>query len=82
MCEAFCLYEHRERYKPYEKHHSTALDAGKLAEELGIKNLILYHTEDDHLDIRKEAYTREAKENFGGNVFVPDDMEVLILSND
>ena len=82
MCEAFCLYEHRERYKPYEKHHSTALDAGKLAEELGIKNLILYHTEDDHRDIRKEAYTREAKENFGGNVFVPDDMEVLILSND
>ena len=82
MCEAFCLFEHRERYKPYEKHHSTALDAGKLAEELGIKNLILYHTEDDHLDIRKEAYTREAKENFGGNVFVPDDMEVLILSND
>ena len=81
MCEAFCLYEHREKYKPYEKHHSTALDAGKLAEELGIKNLILYHTEDDHLDIRKEAYTREAKEFFSGNVFVPDDMEVLVLSS-
>lgn len=77
MCEAFCLYEHREKYKPYEKHHSTALDAGKLAEDLGIKNLILYHTEDDHLDIRKEAYTKEAKENFSGQVFVPDDMETI-----
>lgn len=79
MCEAFCLYEHKEKYKPYEKHHSTALDAGKLAEELGIKNLILYHTEDDHLDIRKEAYTKEALEHFTGTVFVPDDMEIIEL---
>lgn len=80
MCEAFCLYAHRDKYKPYEKHHSTALDAGKLAEELGIKNLILYHTEDDYLDIRKEAYTKEAKENFSGNVFVPNDMETIAIA--
>lgn len=46
MCEAFCLYADRDDFKPYEKNHSTALDAGKLAEELGIKNLILYHTEE------------------------------------
>ena len=35
----------RDTFKPYEKCHSTALDAGKLAEELVVKNLILYHTE-------------------------------------
>lgn len=38
LCEAFCLYEDRERFKPYEKHHSTALDAGRLAAQLGVKN--------------------------------------------
>ncbi len=46
MCEAFCLYADRDTFKPYEKCHSTALDPGKLAEELGVKNLILYHTEE------------------------------------
>lgn len=79
MCEAFCLYADREKYKPYEKHHSTALDAGKLAENLNVRNLLLYHTEDDHLSNRKEAYGREARMNFNGNVFVPDDMEVIEL---
>ncbi|WP_455640019.1 MBL fold metallo-hydrolase [Parabacteroides sp.] len=79
LCEAFCLYEDRERFKPYEKHHSTALDAGKLAQQLGIKNLLLYHTEDKTLATRKEKYGAEAKENFSGNVFVPEDLEVIAL---
>ncbi len=77
--EAFCTYEDRERFKPYEKHHSTALDAAKLAESLGVKNLILYHTEDMTLTTRKERYTKEAKEYFTGNVYVPDDRESFIL---
>ena len=50
LCEAFCLYEDREVFQPYKKHHSTALDAGRLAAELGVKNLVLYHTEDRNLD--------------------------------
>lgn len=81
MCEAFCLYADRDTFKPYEKCHSTALDAGKLAEELGVKNLILYHTEEKTLDNRKENYTREAAENFKGRIFVPDDLEVILLSD-
>ena len=81
MCEAFCLYADRDTFKPYEKYHSTALDAGKLAEELGVKNLILYHTEEKTLDNRKENYTREAAENFKGRIFVPDDLEVILLSD-
>ena len=79
MYEAFCLYADRDTFKPYEKCHSTALDAGKLAEELGVKNLILYHTEEKTLANRKENYTREAAENFKGGIFVPDDLEVIEL---
>ncbi len=79
MCEAFCLYADRDTFKPYEKCHSTALDAGKLAEKLGVKNLILYHTEEKTLANRKENYTREAAKNFKGRIFVPDDLEVIEL---
>lgn len=79
LCEAFCLYSDRDKFKPYEKNHSTALDAGRLASELGAKNLLLYHTEDKTLETRRESYTREAAQNFGGGIVVPDDMEVVEL---
>ena len=77
MCEAFCLYADRDVFKPYEKCHSTALDAGKLADELGVSNLILYHTEEKTLSTRKVNYAAEARENFAGKVFVPDDLEEI-----
>lgn len=79
MCEAFCLYADRDTFKPYEKCHSTALDAGKLAAELGVKNLILYHTEEKTLLSRKEKYSQEAAEYFKGRVVVPDDLEIIEL---
>lgn len=79
MSEAFCLYEDREFFKPYEKNHSTVLDAARLAEELGVKNLILYHTEDRTLDTRRERYTKEAEKAFRGHIFVPDDLERITL---
>lgn len=79
LCEAFCLYDDRERFKPYEKHHSTALDAARLATKMDVKNLLLYHTEDKTLDTRKERYTAEARKEFFGNVYVPDDLEKIIL---
>ncbi len=79
LCEAFCLYADRDTFKPYEKCHSTALDAGKLAAELGISNLLLYHTEEKTLATRKEAYTREAAQHFKGRIEVPDDLEVIEL---
>lgn len=79
MHEAFCLYEEREIYKPYEKHHSTAKDASELADRLGVKNLILYHTEDSNLKMRKERYTAEGSSYFHGRLFVPDDREVIEL---
>lgn len=75
MHEAFCLYSQAERFKPYEKNHSTALDAAKLAQALGVENLVLYHTEDTNLDSRKALYTAEAKTAFEGKVYVPEDLE-------
>ncbi len=77
--EAFCLYAQREKYNPYEKHHSTVKDACELAEKLQVKNLVLYHTEDSNLCERKRLYTKEGKEFYHGNLFVPDDLEVLEL---
>ena len=53
--------------------------AGILAEKLGVKNLVLYHTEDKSIATRKQAYTAEAKKYYHGNVFVPDDLDVIEL---
>ncbi|MBO4870765.1 MAG: MBL fold metallo-hydrolase [Muribaculaceae bacterium] len=79
LCEAFCCYKHRQQFNPYEKNHSTALDAGRLAQELGVKNLVLYHTEDRYLATRRLIYTDEATQHFTGRIFVPDDLETLQL---
>ena len=80
MHEAFCTYADRERFEPYEKSHSTALDAGRNASDLRAKNLILYHTEDRTLDTRSERYSAEARESFSGNILVPNDLDVILLA--
>ncbi len=77
--EAFCLYGQADIFKPYEKHHSTVREACQLAEELQIPNLILYHTEDKNILKRKELYTGEGAEFYHGNLFVPDDLDVIEL---
>lgn len=77
--EAFCLSGQADIFKPYEKHHSTARDACQLAENLGVRNLILYHTEDKTIDHRKELYMADGAEFFGGNLYVPDDLETIEL---
>lgn len=77
--EAFCLYGQADIFKPYEKHHSTVMDACELAEKLQVKNLVLYHTEDKNIACRKEKYLEEGKSYYKGNLFVPDDLEVIHL---
>ena len=79
LCEAFCLHSDAGIFKPYEKHHSTALDAGRLAATLGVKHLVLYHTEDTTLPNRCSAYSAEASQNFTGTIHVPNDGEILLL---
>lgn len=81
LAESFCLYAHRDIFKPYEKSHVTVKDAAEQAEALGVKNLVIYHTEDKNIDRRKELYTAEAKAHYNGNVFVPEDLETIILYN-
>ncbi len=77
--EAFCLYEERDRYKPYEIHHSTVRDAAELAEKLQAKNLLLWHTEDDNIRRRKSMYKKEARKYYKGKIYVPYDKEVIPL---
>ena len=77
--ESFCLYSEAETFKPYEKHHSTVKDSAALAQRLGVKNLIICHTEDSDLAHRKTRYTSEAREYFAGNIYVPEDLETLTL---
>ena len=77
--EAFCVYDDRERFHPYEKHHSTVKDACELAEGLRIPNLVLWHTEDKSLADRTERYTREGQQYYHGSLYVPYDQEILDL---
>lgn len=80
--EAFCLYEDREIHTPYQYHHSTVKEASEIAENCHVKNLILWHTEEATYGRRKERYSLEAKQYYSGNVYVPDDGEIITLSND
>ena len=50
-----------------------------MAAALGAKNLVLYHTEDQNMAMRKANYSAEAAEYYQGNIFVPDDLECISL---
>ena len=77
--EAFCLHSEADVFQPYEKHHSTVKDACELAERMGVENLLLYHTEDTDLSNRKERYLAEGRQFYHGNLYIPDDLEVLTV---
>lgn len=77
--EAFCLDSEKDRFKPYEKHHSTVKDACELAAGFGIPNLVLWHTEDKNMAARKQRYLAEGSTVYHGHLYVPDDQEVLPL---
>ena len=79
LSEAFCLYADRDRFKPYEKHHSTVREACETATELGVENLVLWHTEDKSVGKRKELYMTEGKTYYHGNLYVPEDRDLIAL---
>ena len=56
-----------------------SLSAAAVAERLGVKNLLLYHTEDKNIKNRKELYTAEGRRYYHGNLYIPDDMETIEL---
>ena len=77
--EAFCLDSEVARYNPHPINHGTVVEACATAQRLGVRNLVLYHTEDDDLLHRKERYTAEGRRCFSGNLYVPDDLEAFEL---
>lgn len=79
LSEAFCLYSQAERFRPYEKHHSTVRDACLLAERFSVSNVVLWHTEETQLSRRKALYTAEGAEVYHGALYVPEDLEVIRL---
>ena len=79
LCEAFCLLGQADIFKPYEKHHSTVADAAKLATQLNIPHLVLWHTEDRNYAQRKALYTAEAREHYSADLYVPNDLETIEL---
>lgn len=77
--EAMCMDSEADIFKPYEKMHSTVKTASEIATSLNIKNLVLYHASDNNLENRKKLYTEEARQYFNGNIYVPDDLDVIKL---
>ena len=77
--EAFCLYSQADIFDPYEKHHSTVKDACELAERLGVKNLLLYHTDDRNLSNRRALYEEEGRRYYHGTLWIPDDLDAIEL---
>lgn len=65
--EAFCLSEDADIRNSYEKHHST------------VKNLVLYHTEDRRIKNRKELYSAEGRQYYHRNLYIPDDLEGIVI---
>lgn len=60
-------------------HLMAVKNACEFAEELHVKNLLLYHTEDRNLSHRKELYYEEGRKYFSGNLLIPDDLETFII---
>lgn len=79
MHEAFCLDSEENIFRAYQKNHSTVKSASEIMNSLNVKNLILYHTEESHGNERKKLYTQEAQGTFKGNIYVPDDFEIIEL---
>lgn len=79
MHEAFCLSSQTDIFRPYEKNHSTVKDACETAERLNVDHLILYHTEDRNIKERRELYLAEGRKYYHGKLYVPEDLEKIIL---
>ena len=78
--EAFCEDAQEAFFHAHEYFHSTVKEACETAERLGVKNLVLYHSEDVFLEERKRRYLAEGRQYFSGGLYVPDDLEVIELN--
>jgi len=79
MHEAMCLDSEEHIFHAYEKNHSTVKSACEIMNKLDVKNLILYHTEESHGTERKSLYILEGQKYFNGNLYVPNDLEIIVI---
>ena len=78
LLEAYCLEQDADYFHPHQMHHNTVMEAAKIAQRLKVKNLILYHTEDEKtFGHRKELYTKEAQQYYFNNLIIPEDYDVF-----
>jgi ribonuclease Z len=70
-------FDDNERDRAKEVYHSTAGEAGSVAEELGVKTLALVHISSRYTTTAN--HIENAKEHFRGEVIVPDDLTLLEL---
>lgn len=77
--EAMCLYAESEQYQPQRIAHSSVKEACANASRMEARALLLFHTEDRQLAVRKERYTAEARRFYDGSIYVPDDLDVIGL---
>ena len=75
--EAYCLDKEEQQFKAHFKNHSTVKDAAEIATLVNAKNLIMWHSVDNRIETRKLEFTQEAKQYFNGNVYAPNDLEVI-----
>ncbi|MBQ8299619.1 MAG: MBL fold metallo-hydrolase [Clostridia bacterium] len=83
FADAYMAGEEAERHNPIERHHhSTVKYVAEMSERLNVENLVLSHTIDNDLKNRKEKFTNDAKKYFKGNIFVPDDLEIIEIEEE
>lgn len=70
-------FDDSERERAKEVYHSTAGEAGAVAEELGVATLALVHISSRYTTTAN--HIENAKEHFQGEVIVPDDLTLLEL---
>lgn len=81
FADAYMCGREADEYNPIKKHHhSTVKFVAELCERLNIKNVILSHTVDTDLKNRRVSFMNDAKLYYNGNVFVPDDLEIIDIS--
>lgn len=80
LADAYMCGEQAEKYNPIKRHHHSSVKyISKIANDEKIENLILSHTYDDNIDKRKIEFTKDAQKYFNGNIFIPDDLDVIII---
>ncbi len=78
--EAFCEDAKEAFFHAHEYFHSTVKEACETASRLGVRNLVLYHTEDTFLAERKQRYLAEGRQFFSGGLYVPEDLETIEIT--